>query len=347
MKIHKASLIGYIAILIGSLFEVIPLTYACIVMTVAMAVSIISVFRPKSFPLDFIALLLAAISMGIATVILSPEWTLPYMGSFFYGSFALAHLSSLFLYRDKENTVLDSIASILFLVGLGLSIFLFPDPKYLWLPPLVSVVPVLILAKRMKKQEQVPPVKTSLFSIPNVVTLLSFSGLFFAGTLLITPKAIIELSPQVAESIKQLEFRYQQDKDPATAFEIAKLYFFNDKEIKAEPWFEASAPKYPLQSKAYLATILGIKARDGGSPIERIHWVKESITILDSLVDLHPNDIELRIIRASYYVALPTNFKMLPTSHADAQFILSSNLADSTDKASAQRLLEPNKDQVQ
>ena len=73
---------------------------------------------------------------------------------------------------------------------------------------------------------------------------------------------------------------------------------------------------------AHYGCLLTMKARDSFFPWSKMKWTKKGIVQIDKAVNMAPENIQVRSIRATTYTNFPAMFKKLETALKDFNFIL-------------------------
>jgi tetratricopeptide (TPR) repeat protein len=72
----------------------------------------------------------------------------------------------------------------------------------------------------------------------------------------------------------------------------------------------------------YYGSILSLKARDASMPWTRVKYAKQGFDQLDKSIEMNPNDLDVRLIRAMNSYQVPKIMKRLPISLEDFDFII-------------------------
>jgi tetratricopeptide (TPR) repeat protein len=72
----------------------------------------------------------------------------------------------------------------------------------------------------------------------------------------------------------------------------------------------------------YYGSILSLKARDASMPWTKVKYAKQGFEQLDKSIQLNPDDLDVRLIRAMNSYQVPKFMKRLPLSLEDFDFII-------------------------
>ncbi len=72
----------------------------------------------------------------------------------------------------------------------------------------------------------------------------------------------------------------------------------------------------------YYGSILSLKARDASMPWTKVKYAKQGFEQLDKSIQLNPDDLDVRLIRAMNSYQVPKFLKRLPLSLEDFDFII-------------------------
>ena len=74
--------------------------------------------------------------------------------------------------------------------------------------------------------------------------------------------------------------------DSAKSCNIGEVFFLAGLEYQSEEWFKRSTAADPNpEPLAYMAAIMGIKARDAKEAMTKLKLVNQSVQIIDSVID--------------------------------------------------------------
>jgi tetratricopeptide (TPR) repeat protein len=79
----------------------------------------------------------------------------------------------------------------------------------------------------------------------------------------------------------------------------------------------------------YYGSILSLKARDASMPWTKIKYAKKGFEHLDKSIQMNPDDLDVRLIRAMNSYQVPKIMKRLPLALEDFNFIIKHNTFES------------------
>ena len=93
---------------------------------------------------------------------------------------------------------------------------------------------------------------------------------------------------------------------------------------KGEEFFEKvlSLDSSNAFATGYYGSILSLKARDAKMPWTKIKYAKQGFEQLDKSIQMNPDDLDVRLIRAMNSYQVPKIMKRLPLSFEDFNFII-------------------------
>jgi tetratricopeptide (TPR) repeat protein len=100
---------------------------------------------------------------------------------------------------------------------------------------------------------------------------------------------------------------------------------------KSEEIFEKILAQDPTNAFAtgYYGSVLSLKARDAKMPWTKIKYAKQGFEQLDKSIQMNPDDLDVRLIRAMNSYQVPKIMKRLPVALEDFNFIINHKIFQS------------------
>ena len=125
--------------------------------------------------------------------------------------------------------------------------------------------------------------------------------------------------------IKWEPFRQKLAQNDVALLDKCRIYFTLAANFKE--YFEAgkkailAAPNEP-KFRAYKAAFLALEAKYAFWPTDKLMYVQRALTLLDSLVSHHPEDVEIRFLRAMIADRLPSFFNRKAQALSDIAYVV-------------------------
>ncbi|MCS7074598.1 MAG: hypothetical protein NZ108_09040 [Bacteroidia bacterium] len=138
------------------------------------------------------------------------------------------------------------------------------------------------------------------------------------------------ISDSLRKQIQALEGENQTKTLPSQQLlELGRLYFYASVEdesylSKAEILFQRllSDSELSYTAKMYQATLLTLKAKHAFWPQDKFKYCNQGLELMDKIVQIAPNQLEIRFLRASTCFYLPFFFNRKQQAIADFKVIL-------------------------
>lgn len=359
MKRQTGIAVPFLLILLGysSLFSKLPVEIAAVAATL-IVVPLLGLYLFKGFfSVGYAGASIALITFDIFALKSGAEAVFPFTGTFFYAGYAVAYLVEglLFTYKSYLFTakVLNSLISIIYMVASVLSYFLFPNAAAYYLPAILAVAGSFLIGlyieKRCKLQETKKDLKRYQFKlkvIPSFLIIMLSVLIVIAYNISNKETAVSpELSDENLQKIDSLKKCLNTGDSAKILCNIGEVFFLAGLEYQSEEWFKRSTAADPTNPEplAYMAAIMGIKARDAKEAMTKLKLVNQSVQIIDSVIDRNERNCTLRLIRASYYLELPSLFKKSEVASADLYYLLQNENCDEHFQKRAMELMKKNK----
>ena len=148
-----------------------------------------------------------------------------------------------------------------------------------------SLSVIMILATSVIAQDKIDSLRTVIKNDPDNIQALTALGVFYHDLGVEGDKNAVEKGEQLFEKVLSL------DSDNAFA-------------------------------TGYYGSILSLKARDAKMPWSKIKYAKKGFEQLDKSIQMNPDDLDVRLIRAMNSYQVPKIMKRLPVALEDFDFII-------------------------
>lgn len=299
----------------ASLFQLVPTVVGWLAFLVVSAAVFLAYAKARYYSLSYFGLTLSSALFCVAGLLRGFDNVLPLTGVYFFSGFAAAFfVQGLWFHPANVKPLgryLMLLLGLLYALGAGLAVYLFPAIEYVYVPLLVAVVPsitIFTIIPSLLTDHDNPPARpylrigTAATVAVGLAACALVGGLFFfkAG-------GDGQLNAEQKRRAAELESLAAAEPTDANLLEVGRYYFMAGDVDTAETWFAKTTPDEPI-SRAYGAAILGIRADRVPNPVDKARFAEQGIEKMEAVMRDHGDIHEIVYIRTAFYRELPEIF---------------------------------------